>query len=376
MPNCSKIKTTNNQKLYQIELARIIACLFVIAYHVVPFWLDHTGFYKIRLAERIFTSDGVPVFWAIFGYFLIGRKYKNILKNAFVHILLPSVIILCMYAMIQPWLYGENVLRIVSYPWEEVLFNLTHRGINMSMCPHLWYVFRYTEVALLSFGLIYISHHTKRRKICLWAGMIILLLTTMGQWGARIYGGIEADKVFAAMPPIISWISIVCYIFLGCEMRERTPKIQSRSLYYFSMGLAAFLAANSMRLILQYILDRVLGEYADKTLMGTANIFSFMSTTGLLLMFLSAKVKSVEVQNLVRWLGSKTFGIYLVHWIVMEKLASLGFTSFLKHTHGIVAEIIYSLAYVASVSVISLLLVWVFEKMIRLLRLRSIPVIH
>lgn len=276
MANCSKIKITNNPKLYQIELASVIACLFVITYHVVPFWLDHTGFYKIRLAERIFTLDGVPVFWAIFGYFLGGRKYKKILKNTFVHILFPSVIILCVYAMIQPWLYGENVLRIVSYPWEEVLFNLTHRGINMSMCPYLWYVFRYIEVALLSFGLICLSHNSKSRKICLWAGTIILLLTTMGRCGGRIYGGIEADKVFTAMSPMIAWISIICYIVLGCEMKECTPKIQKRNHYYFSMGMVVFLAANSMRFILQYILDRLLTEYADKTLMGTANIFSFM----------------------------------------------------------------------------------------------------
>lgn len=359
----------NKNKLYQIELARTIACLLVIIYHVIPFWLDTTGFYKIRLVEKAFTLDGVPVFWMIFGYFLGNRKYANILKKSLFGVLLPGIITLCLYAMLRPWICGQSMTGF-TYPYRDVIFNITHRGNEMTMCPHLWYVFRYFEVALLSFIWIGLCRHGELRKRCLSAMFVFVLLTTIGECAGKVYGSTLWSSISVAIMPIINWISIIFYILLGYELKENAEKIQSKSLYYWRQGLILFLGSNAVRLVLQYVMDRILINYADKTLMGTANIFSLISVLGLMLIFLSVKVVDHRIQDVIRWLGNKTFGIYLIHWAVMERLEAAGFKKLLSRLKGISGELLYSVLYAVAVFIISLMLVVIFQKVMGMVQIR------
>ena len=132
----------NTKKEVYLEILRIIAICFVIFNHtgLNGYWLftqrtlGTLSFY-IYLFLSLFCKFAVPLFMAISGAVLLGRKDEPVKKNA--QRIFRIVIVLVVYSFIY---YLQSIyLGECTFSWKDYVVNLIAGNIS----AHLWYLYLY-----------------------------------------------------------------------------------------------------------------------------------------------------------------------------------------------------------------------------------------
>ena len=132
----------NTKKEVYLEILRIIAICFVIFNHtgLNGYWLftqrtPGTLSFYIYLFLSLFCKFAVPLFMAISGAVLLGRKDEPVKKNA--QRIFRIVIVLVVYSFIY---YLQSIyLGECTFSWKDYVVNLIAGNIS----AHLWYLYLY-----------------------------------------------------------------------------------------------------------------------------------------------------------------------------------------------------------------------------------------
>lgn len=362
-----------NKRDASVDLIRIVACLFVIATHMSLQVLNQ-AYNRIdwsRLLEKSFLADGVPLFLMITGFFIAnGRSYKKIWKQTAVKVLLPSIIYILFTQIFYMFIINkESIVWCIQNIVNSLNPILILKGIvtgNMAtingLCEHLWYVLTYVKIIIWVPLLWLICKNEKNsilaRRIVIIAGILAAIITDIQRF--TVLPEIGFIKVFNIVDRSI------LYVLLGYELFVHKDKLKGNK-KVFIISSIVFLFINFIRykIEVQYM---VVNSFTDivgrETFIGWKDTcISIISGLALFAGIYSIKINNEFLSKIILWIADKTFGIYLIHYLIIAKVDLYKFEIFEKFYE----EIIYLIVGVICTFAISLLSVYILRKLKELL---------
>lgn len=362
-----------NKRDASVDLIRIVACLFVIATHMSLQVLNQ-AYNRIdwsRLLEKSFLADGVPLFLMITGFFIAnGRSYKKIWKQTAVKVLLPSIIYVLFTQIFYMFIINkESIVWCIQNIVNSLNPILILKGIvtgNMAtingLCEHLWYVLTYVKIIIWVPLLWLICKNEKNsilaRRIVIIAGILAAIITDIQRF--IVLPEIGFIKVFNIVDRSI------LYVLLGYELFVHKDKLKGNK-KVFIISSIVFLFINFIRykIEVQYM---VVNSFTDivgrETFIGWKDTcISIISGLALFAGIYSIKINNELLSKIILWIADKTFGIYLIHYLIIAKVDLYKFEIFEKFYE----EIIYLIIGVICTFAISLLSVYILRKLKELL---------
>lgn len=301
-----------------VELARIIACLCVICIHVGITNRDEFGYIGYRLLSSCFVADGVAVFWLITGFFLIDTTYKKIVKRTIRKIGIPMIVCYIFsfyFADIiitgTPWI---DSVRKTWIDYEYQIKQFLNFEASIPFCGHYWYLYAYF-LLILCFPIIkcfleYLDQNIHRMKIFL---TIVVVMLIWNDFTANTFLAFSHHSINALIPAVL----IIC---LGhCIYRFKHILVR-RNLWIVYLFL--FCIVNVCRTYIIIISEDFGISYYILIYWFSLSGIICASCIVLGCMSLMDQISNFGVNRIVCNLGNETFGIYLIHFLVMEFIKS------------------------------------------------------
>lgn len=376
-----KVEIKENKKRdISVELIRVVACILVVAIHLSlqVFNQYYSQVDWSRLFEKCFFTDGVPLFFMITGFFIAnGRSYKKTWKGVWKKILIP-VVIYVLFAQIF-YMFITNK-QTIMWCLQNAIANLNLQGILRailtgevihinSLCAHLWYIFSHIKIVIWMpvLWLICKNEQTPNlaRRMIMGFGIFSFIMQDIQKFVT-----IPADslKVFTMVDPAI------LYVLFGYELFVNKDKIKkNKKLCIISLILFVIANVAKYKLEMEYM---VINNFYD--IVGRSSFLEWkytslniISSICLFMALYSFEIKSERFSKIITWLSDKTFGVYLVHYLLIAKVDLYKFDKFGK----LGEELIYLVLSITITFIASVLVVWLLRK-IKELTLAGIKKLH
>lgn len=274
-----------------IHLLRILACFMVIVIHVSSNWTNpSTQNWTIALTYDFWAHASIPLFMMISGYLLLDKHedaltfYRKRLSKIAVPVLFFSVI----------YMAKKQV------PPREYIYSILNGPVEI----HLWYVYVLVGVYLFIpfLRLIFLNSSIRDRLIFLLAWLTLSVL----------YPVIKASYNLTYNPIVVfnlgPFTGYLGYVFLGgC--------LKSLNLNNKSLLLLGSVASLMIAVFLSHIYSQQFNRFASVI----GGYFSFLTLTSAVFIFCATKDSRLNfTKTIVHHVSGCTFGIYLVHILVLE----------------------------------------------------------
>ena len=351
-----------------IDFIRIVACLIVIATHLA---LTTYNIYEVqvdwsRLFTKCFLADGVGLFFLITGFFISnGRDYKKVWKNTAKKIILPSFIVLVFCEIFRKFLVNQETFWncIINFRMDGVINILSSiiRGEVHQTIPvaaHLWYIYAYIQIMIVLPLLQLVCTNEKQatlaRRILIGLSILNILATDMQKFGTLPIGRIE---IFSILDPKL------LMVLLGYEMYCLKDKIKNNKKCLI-FGILIFGIINILRYKaeMQYmIINKIVKEAA---FISWDSIFGIISTISLFAALYSLDIKNKILNKIIPYLSSMTFGIYLVHFLIIAKIDIFKF----EKISTVKYELLYMFLGTLTIFILSFILVFIIKNIVKYIK--------
>lgn len=351
-----------------IELIRIIACITVVLTHLSLNVFDqyHSQVDWSRLFEKCFFTDGVPLFYLIIGFFIAnGRSYKKMWKNTFKKIIVPVLFYIGFVQIFYMFIINKQTL---GWCFQNAINNLNIQGffrtiitgdvvhIN-SLCAHLWYIVSYLKIMIWVPVLWLICKEDDNsklaRRIILFLGIIAMLIKDIQRFVILPIGTIN---VFEMVNPDILYVILGYELFVNKDKIKNNKKICLISLIGFALVNVIRYKIEMKYMVINNFYDIVGRESFVDWRHTSLNIISALS---MFVAVYSFNIRNEKISNIINWIADKTFGIYLIHYLLLAKIDLYKFDKI----GTIVYELIYLAIGVVVIFVASLIIVYLLRKL-------------
>ena len=377
----SEIKSKRNVK---IEIIRLIACMAVIWYHIreLPWKIDGELSETAVFFECVCTIC-VMTFFLITGFFIYNGK-KSILGDwiALIKKFLSQVFVPFLFVVIFTIIFHEYLISTQSF-----LYCVSHislikifqsvfeciRNYSTNNLPgsaaHLWYIFSYAFIII-----VYPITRYIMMKLPKWVGYAAILLLTICMVVNDyflFFGNPSYNLIFKIIhkPVYYSAWGHVLYNDIMKKYIDERQKDRSDKLFIINKPL--FISSIIIYIITFILLFKTqvayyLGTNGEYVYTSWLSIYSLVLTTCFILFvyninldrFLNEKIKSV-----IYYISSKTLGIYLIHYLIIVKLLSVGFQNiFTKNRPNIIYHLLYYIFYSLFIFIVTFLTLLIIEK--------------
>lgn len=303
-----------------IELARLLGCLIVIGCHTYLSITVNGSLSISRTSVACLCADGVGIFWLITGFYLFNYfKYSKALKrfcfNVFIPMLVCGILFILLSSCSSQILNNESIFGGISRTFSEykgAVFSIMKLQNPFPLLGQTWYVYTYFLLILVSPILNCFAEFLDGSK-----GRTITFLSV--SFGVLIINdifknetlGFSHQALYALLPASI----IVLY---GHILSRHLSAICSK--VSFLVPLAIFILANAARVAIVYF-NASEGNNNKQILYWYSSIGIICAICITVLcskIFNRAKSDDTIPQNVIRFLSSYTFPIYLVQYLFIE----------------------------------------------------------
>ena len=313
-------------KKSNIEILRIIAFLMVCVIHITSVVLVDNLLVKNSLnwyyaiIMRSIAAPAICIFIIISGY-LTGKKYEKNPKAPFKRLFIPLMCYL-------------PVLIYVDYKITNSIVLTINNMISFTgYFYHLWYILVYSVIIFIIYNLkkyIKLNKKSYLKIIFFMLGIITISSTIMNIFNINIFYNYFANNIFIYM--------LILYFF-GIIVGNYDIKFKKK--YSLIVYLLSILSN-----ILIYI---NFGEILT-FITSTTQIFNCVSAISLFMFFKDINIKSSKFIN---WIGSLTFGGYIIHVFFISYLQKIfPYLLNVKKTNYFIYDLLFIL-FVAAVSLIT-----------------------
>ena len=304
------------KRAVHFDLVRFIATFIVVQLHVATPWLWReadvdSGFWITCLVFDTFGRVGVPIFLMISGALLLSKEetYGSFFKKRFVRVLIPLVFWTIIY---------ETKIAIEFYinnPSAEfdvaTLYTVLKNPIAGPVYDHLWFLYMIIGMYLVTPFLRRIIPVLRKQDLFYLLGLWIFsnialpliynfssfklglnIPVVTSYLGFYVLGYYLMQYQFNAKQIKIAWITFVCSYLLNILMvwfdSHQAGKVDIFFLSHHRPGI--FIQAVSAFILLEHYAIKAFARFSEKK------------------------------YKLLAYLGSVTFGIYLLHPLVIELL--------------------------------------------------------
>ncbi len=344
-----------------VDFIRIIACLMVIGTHIT---LTTYNIYEVqvdwsRLLTKCFLADGVGIFFLIIGFFIAnGRNYPNIVIHAIKKVILPSILLLIFADIFSKFLvnqatFMECIRNIGIQNVQDIIYCILKGNVRefVPSAIHLWYIFDYIKIILWFPILRCICQDCKEAK---YARRIAIVLS-IGSIGIE-----EIQKFFTLSIGKIEIFSIIdaklLLVLLGYEISCYKDTIKNNK----KIGIVAFLCfivVNSVRykLEMQYMIVNHLVK--EEAFINWDTLFGIISAVSLFIAVYTIEINNKTLSSIITWISGMTFGIYLIHYLVIAKIDLFKF----EKISTIKFEMLYMIVGIITIFFMSLVICWILK---------------
>jgi len=358
---------------FSIDLIRILACISVLATHLClqaynVYWsqVDWS-----RIFEKCFLTDNVTLFFMITGFFLVnGRSYLKIWKSTIFKVLIPTLV----YVLVAQ-VFVMFILNKETFSWciQNAITNLNIQGIFRTiitgdlthvntLCDHLWYIFSYVKI-IIWVPILWLLF--KEDKVAILARRILIAFTVV----SAIITDIQRFYVLP-VGRIASFELIsreLIYVIIGYELFIRRDKIKGNKKAFF-IGMLGFVLVNILRYKLENMYMVINNYYEiygrENFIEWNYNSLAFFSSTFFFVAVYSLPITKMWFKKVLVWLSDKTFGIYLVHYMLIAKVDLYKFDK-LGYLYQ---ELIYLFVSIIVTFTASTLIVWIIKLIKKLIK--------
>ncbi len=301
----------NKQPIQYFDSLRALATVGVILIHISSplvnmTWSRNMPYWWIGNVADSLVRFAVPVFLMLSGATMLGKEYSltDFYKKRFLRVFLPFVFWLGMY-----WIYRWVMLKPASRPldvggiadWAMNLF------LKEGVSKHLWYIymilFIYLILPFLGMLVRKLSNNTLLVLLLGWVILTFVFRTTpmnlyswTGDYGSKFLG----------------WFLHVGYVVLGFYLSRLTwEKTGLRQIAGIVFILTVLVSAVGTYLISTSC------KHLDMSLYSYLNLNTIIQSTALFLWLKNVEIKNKFALNLQTTISNYSYGIYLVHIMVI-----------------------------------------------------------
>jgi len=308
-----------NLQYNSIDTLRTVATISVVFLHVSAHYLPKFGTIPTQFWFLANMIDGstrfcVPIFFMLSGTLLLSKDYtlSDFLTKRLSRIIPPFLFWSISYIIYKLWVLS-NTGEVID--WIYALKFTGNKLLTGSMY-HLWFV--YTILGLYLFVPII------RKWIKVASQKEIIFFLTI--W---IVSMLFQYIVFKAYKPPIElryFSGYLGYMVLGYFLfNTNHPYLNKRSL---AIGLV--LIGHLVTVLGTYFLSEKAGHFQNQFYIYlTINVF--LSATGIFLFFKNFSIKNNLILRLIHFISKHSYGIYLIHILVLIFMSNMGLNMRLAH---------------------------------------------
>lgn len=338
---------------YSIDFIRVIACYMIVLFHI----------HQWSVLILNFLPVATHLFIMITGYFIFNKNYNNkeILLKGIKKVVIPTIIFVMITLNFSNWFLNKSSLLdcfnnfsiLLIFKNLPKILLLDFLGIDNSILyQNLWYIkFYFTVLLLYPFFKAICSKKTNDnyRKLIIVCFTLNMLIRTLN--------GLEITKVDLILP---FNSDDYLYLLLGYELSLSHKKLLNGSIKNTILGIIFIIFG----FIIQYNVRRCLLISNSSNLnyyMNSEGVFSVFSTVGLFIFLGNLGKKLNRFKKGINWLSNKTFGIYVIHFIIIIKLKNMGIYNILSNKLGKLNQVLYEILYAFLIFLICLTIVTIIK---------------
>lgn len=328
MEKKTKIKNQTAQRIYYLDILRILAIMAVITLHAAStpvVRMDFVGTEHWWIANVI---DGglrwtIPVFFMLSGALLLGSKKEESIgsfyKRAFKRLGIPFVVWSVIYFLFKHYYIAQDatdVLTMIGLFFNEFMTDNVYN--------HLWFMYAILTMYFIAPFLKQMVQNLKKRdlQVIIGAWILIAFIYPYAQNFYNEQTGLTFEIKFLGIPFFTGYAG---YLILGYYLREYSVSNVMKKIIYFGTFISAVAVPllTYMLSVDKLVLDeRFYGHFAITSVIMATGVFVYVKSINW------DKILNVKMRRLVSSLSRSTFGIYFIHMAVETLLLE-----------GLVAEI-------------------------------------
>lgn len=302
------------EKQIWLDALRVISTISVVILHVSSAVLYKYGTVSNSIWNTANIYDGmvrfcVPVFFMISGALLLSKDYElsDFFKRRFFRIIPPLVFWSLIYIYYDYAVIGEKTFTVIA------AIKMVIRNLFSGSQYHLWFV--YTLLGLYLFIPV-LRQWTKNATN---KNILYFLIV----WFVTILYNIPNIKAYLPNIPLANFSGYIGYLVLGYYLSNLSVKNKVMPILCIVLGMIITIYGT------YYITHKnnTFYEYFYGNL--TPNVL--LCSTGVFLLVKTLVVKNKRVKNVILFLSNHSFGVYLVHVLVLTLLSKFGVDWTLAH---------------------------------------------
>lgn len=323
-----------------VELLRLLACIMVIAGHARPFMVAQDGsIMDAALMIQAFAAPAVGIFFLISGFFTprsnsVLRTWKHCLTG----IVVPALIFAFFTDLLTEWISGKagflesiagtDVPHVISEIFfGTIAFDAGRLGMYMG---HLWFIFSYILI-MLWFPAIRVLLKHGSRKVILFFCMLSFYRLVMIDITYLV------DVPFPVYLATVMPVEVLCFV-LGYVIYSDREKLRRKRHILPLAGILA-LALLAIMFILQHkLFSSLIPDTPDPIDLNYDRVYYLSWNSGcaviasilISIFILSLPLRGEKLKRGLGFLGGLTFPVYLIHFPLVSKLNTSGFSPWLQ----------------------------------------------
>lgn len=302
-------KNINSNRVNYLSLASVISAFAVVMLHTNGcFWTFSKERYWItaNIIESIMYF-AVPIFFMVSGATLIDYRERYTTKQFAVKRLKKTLVpFIC-------WSIIGVVYMVVADLWEmewtfEWFNSAFFRILNINVISIYWFFGALFSVYLCIPVLSSISKEL-RNKVFTYIIIAVFVIDSLIPFLSRVFSIEYVSKVTIPVGG-----GYIIYVLLGYILSRVKLSLKQSVIIY---GMAIF--GLTMHIVGTYYLSYNAG-YVVQTYKGYLNVPCILYSIGVFVLFkqVGETIKNRKIIFLINWLSKYTFGVYLMHWFVMN----------------------------------------------------------
>jgi surface polysaccharide O-acyltransferase-like enzyme len=345
-------RPTEHKRLYYIDMLRIIAIFLVIVIHVTGkhFYeapLNSSRYFVFCLFDE-FAHVAVPVFVMISGALFLDSA-KEVPYRLILHKYLPRIVI-------SYFVWGlVYALWECKYAGDASEYLLALACTIMRGPRHLWFLPMIAGLYLITPLMRTFTSNRQLLEAFLCLGLIFASIIPTIESIAVLYPNSGFQELFSAGKVLSQNVTFhfamgySLYYALGHYFHEYHKKT---SVWLYVMGFIALSIGSGLTFWYSGISGvasvMFFNNFSVYILLGAIGLFCTLKDV-----FATISITS-RIENLVAYVSSRVFGVYLVHLLVLNILDSIGFNS-LMYNSAIVIPVLSVVIFAISFAVSALL---------------------
>jgi len=299
-----------NNRNYNLDALRIIACFMVIVIHVAAYrWYDvpyYTFDFKVYNFYDSLVRSAVPLFVMISGVFFLNENKTKDIKKIYLKNISKLIII---------YISGSLLYCIYDFVIKGYSFSLTN-FINGPF--HFWYIPMIIGLYIISPLLSIITNNSSKKIFKYFSVLFVISCTLKTISNISFIPYIDYINILIYKLPIDLICEFYSYFLLGYFLYNFEISIKKEKIIYI-FGIISVFGCS----ILTYLASNYTGSNTT-VFYNEFSIFTFFESIALFLYFKNCKNKYLEKhKDKILKIADCTLGIYIIHIIVMNSLFDL-----------------------------------------------------